>query len=745
MEQLFKIAIVLQAIDQATRPIQNISKATKELERSVEQTASKFDKFKEKLSQLNEKVKSLESVASTAAFGIATKSMLTAFMELEDAQKRLQATMMEAGGRIPEIFQKINEEAGRLGAELPGTTRDFYQLAATMLQLGVSAEALAKGGLRAAAYLASVLKIPYEEAGMNVAKYMEALGIAQEELLQFIDIIQRVAHLGVTPTEMRYAFAKLSGTLKLLGWQGLESAKQLTPLVARMIQLGYSGETVGTNLSAVFSSLLNPKKVQEFTKELEKFGIQLQLLDEQGRVKAPAEIIAEFSKISEAYKQGLISQQELYTILSKLTGASGEDLKMLTAIITEGAEGYNKMNEAMSRQADLQKRIQLISSSLSSAWEALTGTFTNLLTTLGAQLAPALKTIANFLNDLIDKTTQFFEKHQTLAKVIAWSIAGFAALSATMLALAGTIMIISAPFKMLFALFSTLVPLAKGVVAILRLLGPAIQLLLSLLTKFAPVLNAIAVALRFLFLSTPLGWILLVVGGLAYLAWRFGILQKAIEIAGKAFKWLWSIVSSVISNIKEYISTRWRELLKLLLTINPIFAPMFALQKFVSFVRSINLFDAGQKIINSLVEGLKSAANKPVEVFRNIAQRIRNFLPFSPAREGPLRDIHLTGLKLVQTIAASITPAPLVSAMSRTLAQAVALPSVAPLSAGPGSSPAMLPSAPRTAPNIVINLGGITINGKITPAEAQQTASMIEEQIRRVLEKIERDKWRRQF
>jgi hypothetical protein len=61
------------------------------------------------------------------------------------------------------------------------------------------------------------------------------------------------------------------------------------------------------------------------------------------------------------------------------------------------------------------------------------------------------------------------------------------------------------------------------------------------------------------------------------------------------------------------------------------------------------------------VSGISSAINKPVEMMKSMVTKVRRLLPFSPAKDGPLRDIHR--IKLVETIAASIRPAPLVNAM----------------------------------------------------------------------------------
>lgn len=69
-------------------------------------------------------------------------------------------------------------------------------------------------------------------------------------------------------------------------------------------------------------------------------------------------------------------------------------------------------------------------------------------------------------------------------------------------------------------------------------------------------------------------------------------------------------------------------------------------------------WEAGKNIINSIWSGMKSIINKPVEAVKNMVGKIRKYLPFSPAKEGPLRDIHK--IRLIETIAESIKPKSLI-------------------------------------------------------------------------------------
>lgn len=63
--------------------------------------------------------------------------------------------------------------------------------------------------------------------------------------------------------------------------------------------------------------------------------------------------------------------------------------------------------------------------------------------------------------------------------------------------------------------------------------------------------------------------------------------------------------------------------------------------KVVSFVTGLGktFFNAGKGLIEMMANGIKNAASKVLNAVKNLAQKARDFLPFSPAKEGPLSDL----------------------------------------------------------------------------------------------------------
>ena len=170
----------------------------------------------------------------------------------------------------------------------------------------------------------------------------------------------------------------------------------------------------------------------------------------------------------------------------------------------------------------------------------------------------------------------------------------------------------------------------------------------------------------------------------------------------------------------------------MLVKIPPFFALFNALNKIVKFVFGIDLFTAGRKIVESLWKGIETLAMKPVEAMKSIVQKIRNLLPFSPAKEGPLKDIHR--IKLIETIAAGLSPDPLFTRMKDI---AIKMTQFTP---PVGLRPAL--AGPTT---ITVNIGPIQVSGTEGGKVAQSIASDLEREIRRVLAKIENERYRRSY
>ncbi|MFN6984062.1 MAG: hypothetical protein ACK4OI_04355, partial [Rhizobium oryzihabitans] len=115
-----------------------------------------------------------------------------------------------------------------------------------------------------------------------------------------------------------------------------------------------------------------------------------------------------------------------------------------------------------------------------------------------------------------------------------------------------------------------------------------------------------------------------------------------------------------------------------------------------SYLAGVSFYDQGAALMDTMAAGMRARAAVVVEEIQRMTQTIRDHLPSSPAKIGPLSDIHR--LKFGETIAASIRAEPMVKAMraasaATMAAAAISAPNVATASTGADAARAQVARA----------------------------------------------------
>ena len=82
------------------------------------------------------------------------------------------------------------------------------------------------------------------------------------------------------------------------------------------------------------------------------------------------------------------------------------------------------------------------------------------------------------------------------------------------------------------------------------------------------------------------------------------------------------------------------------------------------------MYAAGVHIVKEIGRGIMAGAVWAEKAISHVADKIRSYLPFSPAKAGPLTQLH--HVRIIETIADSMKPAPALAAMTR-VSRAIAL------------------------------------------------------------------------
>jgi TP901 family phage tail tape measure protein len=718
----FSVAVVIQLIDNFSRQLTALRDGVSNFNNELNQTQSKLKTFGETLKKAfdpgaiwsaSEKLEDFTlKVAQATALPLATLyKTLDAYKSLELAQAEMEVALMTKEGLPTEKIKELNEQVEELGTKLPGTAADFYRVVTALKGASMDLDKIVNGGLKAASYLWVLFKeeaSPKEVAEM-VQRFSNAFRIAGEDFEAFADQIQRLKFAsGLTLTQLADTTKYLTAEINQLGFTGLRASKFMLAWIGTLKQFGVAGETAGTSIRSVLQRI---SELDKHFEKLRKQGLDLKInlkdfYDEKGAFKLEEFLMAvrkELSAIQDPLQRmqvlkELFDMEGMRAIAPLLAATKEEALmyleeirksieathdpkkiaefreqyeKLKKQIETGGFSGLEKMVRELDNQASLQQRLNRLMNTYANVLEAVEGTLVNLLSVIGSLVAPTLIAMLNPLNNLLGKLADFIQENKTVARVLTLAVGGFVSL----LAIMGTVSLAVASFMKLFSLAFAPV---KWLMTI------------SLIKKLVLALRGFSVAL----LTSPIGWIALAVGaliGAVYLLWKH-----------------WDTVSRWLAKAWNWLKSSWQKVLE-----------------------SIDLFTAGKKIVESLWKGIESLAMKPIEAMKNIVQKIRNLLPFSPAKEGPLRDIHR--IKLIETIASGLNPDPLFSRMRDIVMR---VPQFAP---PVGLRPAL------AGATITVNIGPIQVHGTEGSKVAQSVASDLEREIRRVFAKIENERYRRSY
>lgn len=614
MESIFKLGILLNLVDMVSGPAKSISRAMDTLQAKAEKLGPTFDRFHDYGGKI-----AAVGIAASIGIGVAVHQ----FADLEEAQLSLRTTLMDSAGKVSADYEKLNRLSEQLGTSLPGSTKDMVGMFIALREQGVQTNRILDGMGEAAAKFAALMKLGFAESATHVAKFSESMGVADQDMVNFMDLLQRLKYAsGVEVGDLAYTFKYAGGSLKLLGLQGLESARDFSAIVGILAAAGIEGSTAGTNIAQAFSRMaeighkLDQGQIAKLVGPiLDKYSIRLNFFTETGEFKGLRPMIAELEKL-----QALNPQEQIIT-LKKLFGDDAS--RAIAVLLKSGVAGYDDMFSRIQRQAAMETKINEIMSGTKMKWETLTGTVANFVAHVGGAFSQVMRLPAVFdrLNDMVARLDSFILANPRTAGVIA----GIAlALTAVAIGGGGLLFIVGGLGMMLPKIITGLS------------LFP--MLFTMLRTGF---LSAAAATWSFTtaLLANPVTWIVIgIVALTAALVWlynRFEKVRTAIQFFNFFIGWL-------LGNLAKLVTLNgW-----------------------------LNLFDSGRKLILTLVAGIKSMAAAPVEAIKGIFAKVRNLLPFSDAKEGPLSQLTLSGARIMSTLGAGIQGA--APGLQRTMAGALA-------------------------------------------------------------------------
>lgn len=479
-----------------------------------------------------------------------------------------------------------------------------------------------------------------------------------------------------------------------LGSQALIAGTAITAGFGMAISAAEESEVATRRLEQVFKSM--GEKTGKAAKQAEEYASKLQMVIgvEDEEIMAVQAKLATFQAVSNqigrtsgvfnratsaAFDLAAAGFGEASQNATQLGKALQEPLKGMAALRKSGSltvadmerigKRYRQTGNLLEAQNSIlkavEKQVKGVAAATATESSKMKVSWSELMESIGRTVMPIFSKIVERVQEIIGVFQNFVENNPNVVKAIG-------ALGLALLAFGGTVKVITTAMIVL----NTVMSLNPYV-----LLAGATIAIAVLIYKYWDNIKAFFVRL----------W-----NGIKELFWRvvawlreWGILF--IGPIGFIIKYWEQIVS--------FFGNMWNRVKK----------PFLDMVKFVMDLGK-EFLKAGENIVNSIVQGIKNKMNDAVDAVKDVAKQVRDFFPFSPAKRGPLMDIHK--VKIVETIADAVKPAPLVKKM-QTTAQ-LALNAVN----KPGGISAR-PSAGGGAPVSVNFAPQITLSGTATKGDAQ--------------------------
>jgi TP901 family phage tail tape measure protein len=680
-----------QASAEVAKLAENIGKMAAAVRKSVSDAASSFRELGEKVSDAGKQITS---------FG-------------KSWSLNISAPIFAIGGAIAKFSGDFEAGMNRVAAVSGATEAELEQLKAQAIDLGAKTVFSASQATEGMRLLAT--------AGFNVNEIMAATpGVMQLAAAGAVDLstaadiaASTLRAFGLQASEIQRVNDVLTKTFVSTNTNivGLgESMKYVAPVAAAMgISLestaaaigvlgnaGFQGSMAGTILRNVLADITT--SITPTGEALNSTGEKMQALglnfyDSSGKVKDFAGIVAELQEKG-------VSAAQIMDMFGERAGPG------LVALVSQGSEALTtltgRLEEAGGTAQEIaDKQMEGFRGQL----EQLKGALESLAIKIGE--SGVLKDLTKF----VEKMTSFVEKlNQTnpeLLKMILYVGLVVAAMGPAIIIVGKVTTAIGG----LMTAVGWIIGHLGGLSSVLAVAGSALSaigevvlgIVAAAITPFGLALGALIASMALLGYTISKHW--------DDIKYEFSEAWKSIKA------WLKDAVETVKGwgeaigeKISETLSRAWDWVKE-------------KFQAMIDWVKGLGkrMWEAGKELWEQFTDGIKAVFEKPIELVKEGLAKIRDMLPFSPAKEGPLVTLREGGAGIMNEVAAGIeegSAAP-VTAAWKTLATINSMLSEWMAAPQFGGTAAMLTRLPMTSQaSAPINNITLNVNGPLMGNEA---------------------------
>lgn len=687
----FEAGLGLFLDDKLTGGLDDAARKAASFEDRMQATADRLDRVGDRYIQTGQQ------------FAMAGGALLAPIIGAVTASADLEESMAD----VRKVTDLTDSQLTSLGNTLramdtPTATSDLAQLAAAGAQMGVATDQL-EGFVEQADRVSVAFDIPAEEAGRTLGILSNIFDTPIDQMGTITDRINALSDSMAATAPDILNFTRRSGNLASTM---NVSAGETAAFGASLIASGLEAERAATGFNRLLARLNNADRLTPAVAEsFDALGINAGEMATLMRDDASSAMQMFLQRVSES--------EDPIGALTEILGQEAAPHIAGLANDTEGlAQALERMSDesffAGSVQQEFANRTATTTGALSRLWKNVTDT----ASAVGDQLTPTVTRLTGRLTSMLGRVEQWVTANPKLTRQIAMATAVTGGLLTVVGGGLATIGLFAKGLSMGASALSGLIAFLKPGGVLLSSIGSTISWLTPLFSAFGSVLSTIG------FGSLAVGaGIFASAGALIFKFWRplaaffggffeglwdgmqplvgafgrlFGVMKPVGGWLQSAAGWVWDLLRPVGSSVSEFtgmasagrvLGTVLMQALvtPLTLLVGWIKASIDFWSEFFSGVgtavdrlRSWDLFGAGKALIGGFIRGIKAQASELYTTVSDLASTVREYLPFSPARRGPLSDLHKTGSAFIETMARGMTSGPLARRLSSVVGEAEA-------------------------------------------------------------------------
>ena len=368
--------------------------------------------------------------------------------------------------------------------------------------------------------------------------------------------------------------------------------------------------------------------------------------DLTGAIVAYGQAAQEGKMLTRDVRQFINSGVPAVSILQDMLGKDANIFKMAE----DGKITFELLQKAMTKATSsggmFADGLKTQANTLQGSWVKFTDTLDRTAAVFGTAMIPSIKALLGVLAPALESIGSFMERNKMLSKIVMGGIAAFTLFAATMfifngvmfVANFGTYSLASALtflrfqlFRVRFAIFASNITLGSFT-TLLQL--ARLRIAVTAATIWTGFIPAVKVAI-----ASVIAWgasikaFTVAIFSLPIIGWALAIVAAIIAIGVAIYK-NWDAVSAFFKNM-------WNG--------------------FAEFLPKAKQW--GVDLINSIKDGIVSAAPTLFAAVGKVVEFTRGFFPASPAKHGAFKDIHR--IKIIEQVAKTVKASPLRDAIGR--------------------------------------------------------------------------------